>query len=162
MPGRKEIMDMERKHYVLTYMDESQDGEAARAEYQGEFQDFPVKVAYWDGRYLIAPSWFDTEADARNYVEFINNSTAPKPYYMVQERHYIKGDPRIAVAKIILGPIEIEFYPHPERGETQERFGDPMIDVWTMYFMGREQAAQYVKSFNADVAAARLLSEASA
>jgi hypothetical protein len=73
---------------------------------------------------------------------------------MVQERHYAAGDPRIAIAKIVATLSPTNLYPQPSRGETQERQGEPMIDVWTIFFPDREAAGQYVNSFNEDVAAA--------
>jgi hypothetical protein len=136
-------------------MDGNQDSSETEAFYQGEFEmnSFPVKVSYWKDEYLIAPSWFETETAARDYIEKIKNHV-PVTFFMVQERHYVKGDPRIAVAKITGSIQNMNYYPHPSHGETQERDGEPMIDVWTMYFMGKELAEQYVTAFNAGVAAA--------
>jgi hypothetical protein len=34
-----------------------------------------------------------------------------------------------------------------------------MIDVWTMFFLGKSLAEQYVNAFNADVAAAKLVAQ---
>jgi hypothetical protein len=143
-----------KKFYVLTYMDSDLDKAETAAFYQGEFEDFPAKVAYWHDNFLVVPNWFDTEEAAKQYVQDINNHT-PGVYCLVQERHYAKDDPRIAHAKIITVGIRNDFYLQPSRGETQEREGEPMIDVWTMYFFGKHLAEQYVNAFNADIQLAR-------
>jgi hypothetical protein len=149
----------EKKHYVLTQMDPDQDRCDTQAIYQGEFQlgEFPVRDAYWKDGYLMVPSWFPSKNEAMAYIKAVeNNSTAV--YYMVQERHYAKTDPRIAEAKILFClDRPLEMYPHPSHGETQERAGEPMINVWTMYFRNRELAVQYADAFNADIVAAKQL-----
>lgn len=148
----------DKKHYVLTYMDGNQDRSKTYAIYQGELEDFPIKVSYWDNdNYLIVPSWFSSLHDAMEYIKSLVSRTL-QTYYLVQERHYAKGDPRIANAKIIF-PLKNNFPIQPERGKTQERHGDPMIDVWTMFFLGKNLAEQYVDAFNADVAAAKLAAQ---
>jgi hypothetical protein len=143
---------METKHFVLTYMDSDQDISATYATYEGEFEEFPVKVSYWHDRYLILPSHFETKSAAMEYVNAVNGRK-PASFCLVQERHYARGDPRIAVAKIILKGFPSDFYIQPSRGEIRERYGDPVIDVWTMYIRGPELAKQYVNAFNADVSA---------
>jgi hypothetical protein len=152
----------EKKHYVLTQMDPAQDRCDTQAIYQGEFLlgEFPARVAYWKDGYLMVPSWFSSKDEAMAYIKDVENKT-PAAYFMVQERHYVKTDPRIAEAKILLFSLDrpLEMYPQPSRGETQERAGEPMIDVWTMYFRNRELAAQYVNAFNADIAATKELKQ---
>jgi hypothetical protein len=152
--GKESMSD--KKHYVLTYMDANQDRSKTYAIYQGELEDFPIKVSYWDNDgYLIVPNWFESLYDAMEYIKNLGNHTI-QTYYLVQERHYAEGDPRIAVAKIIFS-IKNDFPIQPERGKTQERYGDPTIDVWTMFFLGKDVAEQYVNAFNADVANAKLV-----
>jgi hypothetical protein len=148
-PGKERNM---KKFYVLTYMDSNQDTSETAAFYQGEFEfgEFPARVAYWHDQFLVVPNWFDTEEAAKRYIQDIKNQT-PGTYYMVQERHYAEGDPRIAHAKIITDGIPNDFYIQPSRGKTQERDGEPMIDVWTMYFFGEHLAEQYVNAFNRDI-----------
>jgi elongation factor P--beta-lysine ligase len=87
------------------------------------------------------------------YIEKLASHTL-QDYYLVQERHYAKGDPRIAAAKIVL-PVQNDFPIQPSRGETLERAGETVVDVWTMYIMGRDLANQYVEAFNADIQLAR-------
>jgi hypothetical protein len=144
-----------KKFYVLTYMDNNQDAWETAAFYQGEFElgNFPAKVAYWHENFLVVPHWFDSEEAARQYIQAVRSHT-PVAYCMVQERHYVNGDPRIAVAKII-ATLYNDFPIQPSRGRIQEKAGDPMTDVWTMFILGRELAEQYVNAFNANVEAAR-------
>jgi hypothetical protein len=144
----------EERHYVLTYMDGNQDRSKTYAVYQGKSADFPVKVSYWnnDG-YLIVPSWFDSVRDAAEYIKDLGDHRL-QSYYLVQERHYPAGDERSAVAKII-AELRNDFPIQPERGETQERYGDPPIDVWTLFFLGKNLAEQYVNAFNAYSAAVK-------
>lgn len=145
----------EKKHYVLAYMDGNHDRSKTYAVYQGEFEDFPVKVSFWDNNeYLIIPGWFYSKESAKEYIENLEGHTV-QTYCLVQERHYAKGDPRIAAAKIIT-VLENDFPINPSRGKIQEKAGDPMIDVWTMYIPGRELAEQYVNAFNADIAAVKM------
>jgi hypothetical protein len=145
----------EKKHFVLTQMD----GRDTKAIYQGEFQlgEFPIRVAYWKDGCLMVPSCFSSKDEAAAYIKDVENNT-PATYYMVQERHYVKTDPRIAEAKIIfcLGRA-LDMYPQPFRKETEERAGEPVVDVWTMFFRNRSLAEQYVDTFNADIKAAKLI-----
>jgi hypothetical protein len=152
-------MNTEKKHFVLTHMDENQDRSETEAFYQGEYEidQFPVKVSYWKDDYLIVPSWFDTEKAAQEYIKNVYEHISAD-FYMVQERHYAKGDPRIANAKIIGSIKDVDFCPQPSRGKTQEKSGEPMIDVWTMWFRGLDLAEQYVNVFNKDIAAAKAIS----
>lgn len=143
----------DKKHYVLTYMDGNKDRSKTFAIYQGEFDDFPIKVSSWNDEYLIVPNWFDSKEEALEYVTKLGCHEI-QSYYLVQERHYTEGDPRVAVAKIITA-LKNDFPIQPERGKTQERHGDPMIDVWTMFFLGKNLAEQYVAAFNEDVANAK-------
>jgi hypothetical protein len=108
----------EKRHYVLTYMDGNQDRSKTYAIYQGEFDDFPVKVSYWNGEYLIVPSWFYSKEAAMEYITKLESHEL-QTYYLVQERHYAKGDPRIAVAKIITA-LENDFPVQPSHGKTQD------------------------------------------
>jgi hypothetical protein len=149
-----------KKYFVLTHMDENQDRSETEAFYQGEYEidKFPAKVSYWKDDYLIVPSWFDTERAAREYIKNVNEHISAD-FYMVQERHYAKGDPGIANAKIIGSIKDVNFYPQPSRGETQEKSGESiMIDVRTMWFRGLDLAEQYVNAFNADIAATKAIS----
>jgi hypothetical protein len=151
-------MAMERKHYVLTYMNRDQDHLAeVYAEYQGEHEDFLVKVGYWAGSCLIVPNWFDTKEQAQEYIDHVNDRTL-RNYYMVQERRYPDGDLRVSSAKKIFA-LENDFYPQPDKGYTQEKAGEPMIEVWTMYFYDREAADQYVENVNTIAGQARELME---
>jgi hypothetical protein len=151
----------EKKHFVLTHMDSDQNRSETEAIYQGEFETdkFPVKGAYWREGFLIVPSWFSTGTDAHKYIKKVREHT-PGNFYMVQERHYAKGDPRIASAKIIGAMSDVNIYPQPELGKTQERYGEPMVDVWTMWFMNRDLAEQYVTAFNAEIEAAKNIGKA--
>jgi hypothetical protein len=147
-PGRRKDM----KHFVMTYMNGNQGRSRTYAAYHGEREDFPVKAAFWQDACLVVPHWFTSQESALEYIEKLNSRTL-QTYCLVQERHYAKGDPRIATAKIITS-LENDFPIQPSRGKTQEKYGDPEIDVWTMYIMGRDLAEQYVDAFNADIAAA--------
>lgn len=149
-----------KKHFVLTHMDGNQDRSETEAFYQGEYEigQFPVKVSYWNDDYLIVPSWFDTEEAAQEYIENIHGHISAD-FYMVKEHHYAKGDPRIACAKIVGSLHDIEYcYLHPGHRRTTEHLDKPMVDVWTMYIMGRDLAEQYVSAFNMDIAAAKAIS----
>jgi hypothetical protein len=148
----------ESKHYVLTYMDGDQDRSKTYAVYQGEFDTFPVKVSYWENEYLVVPNWFNSKEAALEYIEKLEGHTR-ETYCLVQERHYA-NEHRIATAKRI-ALVQYHVPIHPSRGETQEGYGEPMIEVWTMYFMGEGLAEQYVHTFNADSAAARALKQQS-
>jgi hypothetical protein len=149
-------MATERKHYVLTYMNCNSDhiSEVA-AEYQCKSEDFPARVGYWIDECLIIPNWFNTKRDAKKYIDHIRDQ-GTRIYYMVQERRSPKGDLRVSSAKIV-GTIESDFYPQPEKGYAQEKAGDPMIEVWTMYFYDRGAADQYAENINAIAAEAREL-----
>jgi hypothetical protein len=143
------------KHFVLIYMDGNQNHESeTKAVYRGGFEEFPVKVGYWQENFLVIPVWFDTEKAAREYTKKAN-SQLMKTYFMVQERHYPKDDSRIAGAKII-GSMLDGVYPCPSKGESRDRTGEAAIDVWTMYFPDRESAAQYVDCINSDASAAAI------
>jgi hypothetical protein len=141
------------KHFVLTYME--MDGTKTYATYEGEFYDFPVKEADWIGHCLVVPNWFNSMAAAMEYIEKLGRHD-PQTYVLVQERHYAKGDPRIAEAKII-GSIQNDFPIPPSQGVIQKKSGE--IEVLSMYFMNLELAEQYVSAFNADIAATIALRE---
>jgi hypothetical protein len=90
--------------------------EGVKAVYQGEFREHLVKVGYWQLSLLVIPLWFRYEQEAREYVDSVE-STALRPYCIVQERHYAKGSSLIASAKRI-GYLENDIYPAPTRGLT--------------------------------------------
>jgi hypothetical protein len=144
----------EKRHYVLTYMDGNQDRSKTYAIYQGELDDFPVKVAFWKDEYLIVPNWFERLEEAMEYIHKLEVRNLQE-YYMVQERHYAQIDPRITTAKII-GTTKNDFPISPSRRKIQES-GEPVVDVWTMYILGQKLAEQYAAAFNADVEAAKLV-----
>jgi hypothetical protein len=148
MPGRGKGM---KKHFVLTYLDGNLERLETYAEYQGESEDFPVRVSYWEDDYLVVPSWFADKEKAIEYIKRIEHETGiAQNYCKVKERHYPEGDPRIADAKIE-ATFRSAFPIAPLRGKIQEQTDGPMIEVWTM-FIPEEAAQQYVAAFNEDVA----------
>jgi hypothetical protein len=143
-----------KKHFVLTHM--AKDKFGVDVFYQGEYEidQFPVRVSYLKDDYLIVPSWFSTKDEADEYIKKVRKHTCAD-FYLVVELHYNKNDPRIADAKIIRPVLKMKYYPPPSCEELYEFRGGPVIEVWRMWFMGRELAEQYVTAFNADVANAK-------
>jgi hypothetical protein len=145
------------KFLVLTYQDEDQDhGEPIHAELQGQFdqETYPIRFPYWHYKYLIIPSWFDTEPEAKAYIDRV---AAPcnKEYALVQVFRYM--DERIGKAKI-QGILEsIEFYPRPGKGHTPTSYNGKVteMEVWTMFLCDLKVAKDLVKSMNDDFEKAR-------
>jgi len=134
-------------HLVITIMDSNQDRCATRAYYKNE--NPPSLVSEWADEYLIVPLLFDSRAEALAYVDDVNNRK-PADYVMVQERHYLKHDPHTTCAKIVAKfSFEIEMFPQPSRGITQERQNGPDVYVTTLYFRNQKLAERYVSAFNA-------------
>jgi hypothetical protein len=144
-------MENKRIHLVVTYI-ENYYGNTEHY-YYGEHNsiDCPMRVSFRAShKSLGVPLWFDSERDARKYIQTAYDINKEREFFLIQEfayRNTLKDEARIIFS------VKSDTWPVLAEGET-ERAPGIWARVRSLFICDGESASGYMRRFNEEAAEA--------